>query len=76
MGSPISCLVAEAVMQRLEEVAIPLIEPNLWMRYVDDTFVIIKRSIVEEAHAILNNVFKEISVTIKLEHGCLSLIHI
>ena len=68
MGSPISCLVAEAVMQRLEEVAIPLIEPNLWMRYVDDTFVIIKRSIVEEAHAILNNVFKGINFTIELEH--------
>ena len=49
MGSPISGLLAEVVMQHLERNVLHLIEPKLWMRYVDDTLVIIKKSKVEMA---------------------------
>lgn len=63
MGSPISGLVAEAVMQRLELIALPLMNPKLWVRYVDDTFVIIKRTELEDAHRLLNCVFTGIRFT-------------
>ena len=63
MGSPISGLIAEAVMQRLENTVLPLLEIKLWVRYVDDTFVILKRSKLEETHHTLNNVFAGIEFT-------------
>ncbi|VDN45324.1 unnamed protein product, partial [Dibothriocephalus latus] len=44
MGSPISSLIAELVLQELEKVAFDQFEPAFWCRYVDDTFVIIERS--------------------------------
>nr|VZI09145.1 unnamed protein product [Spirometra erinaceieuropaei] len=44
MGSPISSLVAELVVQEPEKVAFDHYEPAFWRRYVDDTFVIIERS--------------------------------
>eukprot|EP00061_Rhincodon_typus_P000438 g11705.t1 len=50
MGSPIYGLIAEAVMQRLERTALPQIQPKMWIRYVDDTFVIIKWTKLEETH--------------------------
>eukprot|EP00061_Rhincodon_typus_P000386 g11537.t1 len=63
MGSPISRLLAEAVMQRLERTALPLIQPKLWIRYVDDTFVIIKRTKLKETHKLINNTFTGIEFT-------------
>eukprot|EP00061_Rhincodon_typus_P002262 g17022.t1 len=50
MESPISGLIAKAVMQRLERTAIPLIQPKLRIRYMDDTFVIIKQTKLKETH--------------------------
>ncbi len=41
MGSPISGLIAEAVLQRLEAIVSQTFTPKLWKRYADDTFVII-----------------------------------
>ncbi|XP_072414136.1 uncharacterized protein [Chiloscyllium punctatum] len=54
MGSPISGLIAEAVMQRLEQTVLPQIQPKLWVSYVDDTFVIIKNTEIENTHQIIN----------------------
>ena len=43
MGSPISGLIAELIMKALEDATlIDEHRPKLWLRYVDDTFVIIK----------------------------------
>ncbi len=42
-GTPISGVIAEAVLQRLEKEALEEYRPKMWLRYVDDTFVIIKR---------------------------------
>ncbi|VDP70927.1 unnamed protein product [Echinostoma caproni] len=50
MGSPISGFIAEAVMQKLEKEVLPRIIPKLWLRYVDDTFVILKKSELERTH--------------------------
>ncbi|VDP90819.1 unnamed protein product [Echinostoma caproni] len=44
MESPISGFIAEAVMQKLEKKVLPRIIPKLWLRYVNDTFVILKKS--------------------------------
>ncbi|KER31053.1 hypothetical protein T265_02616 [Opisthorchis viverrini] len=69
MGSPISGFIAEAVMQRLEHAVLPIINPKLWIRYVDDTFVIMKRDSVHEAHELLNTTFEDIKFTIELERN-------
>eukprot|EP00061_Rhincodon_typus_P002851 g18659.t1 len=55
MGSPISGLIAEEAMQRLESIALPQNQPQLWIRYVDDAFAIIKRIRLEEKHQLINN---------------------
>ena len=46
MGSPVSVVVAEIVMQRLEEKALAtyLDSPSFWYRYVDDTLTSLKKS--------------------------------
>ncbi|BHF62760.1 hypothetical protein SprV_0200574600 [Sparganum proliferum] len=43
MGSPISGLIAEVVLQRLESLDFQHHRPKFWARYVDDTFVVIER---------------------------------
>ena len=68
IGSPISSIIAEAVMQRLEQLAIPEIKPKIWMRYVDDTFVIIKRHEIDRTVNILNETIPNIAFTVEQEH--------
>eukprot|EP00061_Rhincodon_typus_P005149 g24323.t1 len=63
MGSPISGLIAEAVMQRFENLGPLLIQPKLWTCYMDDTFVIIKRTKPEETHELINNTLTGIRFT-------------
>jgi hypothetical protein len=67
MGSPISGFIAEVVMQKLEQLVLPTIKPKLWIRYVDDTFVIMKRNAIQEAYDKLNNTFEDIKFTMELE---------
>nr|VZI11418.1 unnamed protein product [Spirometra erinaceieuropaei] len=43
MGSPLSGLIAEAVLQRLESLVFRHHRPKFWARYVDETFVVIER---------------------------------
>eukprot|EP00061_Rhincodon_typus_P013946 g40648.t1 len=50
-------------MQRLEHTTLPLIQPKLWIRYVDDTFIITKRNKLEETHHLINNMFVGIKFT-------------
>nr|VZI05823.1 unnamed protein product [Spirometra erinaceieuropaei] len=40
MGSPISGLIAEVVLQRVENLVFSKYQPKFWTRYVDDTFVV------------------------------------
>ncbi|BHF68497.1 hypothetical protein SprV_0301153300 [Sparganum proliferum] len=67
MGSPLSGLIAEAVLQRLERLVFSSYPPNIWARYVDDTFVIIKRSDVQTFKALLNSMFPDIQFTMEEE---------
>ncbi|BHF73432.1 hypothetical protein SprV_0401651300 [Sparganum proliferum] len=68
MGSPISSLVAELVLQELEKVAFDHYEPAFWRRYVDDTFVIIERSRLADFQDLLNGIFPDIQFTREEEH--------
>ncbi|BHF83803.1 Acyl-CoA synthetase member 2 mitochondrial [Sparganum proliferum] len=63
MGSPITGLFAELILQRLEQDVVQTFEPKMWLRYVDDTFIIIKASEVEQLHQNLNSVFPDIQFT-------------
>ncbi|BHF80262.1 hypothetical protein SprV_0702338600 [Sparganum proliferum] len=56
MGSPLSGFIAEAVIQKLESLVFTTHRPKFWTRYVDDTFVIIKREMIEEFPNVLNSV--------------------
>nr|VZI25416.1 unnamed protein product [Spirometra erinaceieuropaei] len=67
MGSPISGLIAEAVLQRLESLVFRHHRPKFWARYVDDTFVVIERDQVLTFKEQLNAVFPDIQFTMEEE---------
>ena len=67
MGSCISPVVADIFMEHLENRAMSAFHtpPSLWLRYVDDTFCIIKHSVVDDFHDFLN---KTTCLTFTVEH--------
>ncbi|BHF77893.1 hypothetical protein SprV_0602100300 [Sparganum proliferum] len=67
MGSPISGFLAEITMQKLEATAYPLVNPKLWLRYVDDTFVIVKKDQLETLHNTINSTMPGIKFTLEKE---------
>nr|VZI36427.1 unnamed protein product [Spirometra erinaceieuropaei] len=67
MGSPISGFLAEVTMQKLETTALPSIKPKLWLRYVDDTFVIVKKDQLEALHNNINATIPGITFTLEKE---------
>ncbi|BHF67735.1 Acyl-CoA synthetase member 2 mitochondrial [Sparganum proliferum] len=69
MGSSISSLVAELVLQELEKVSFDHYEPAFWRRYVDVTFVIIERSRLADFQDLLNGIFTDIQFTREEEHA-------
>ena len=71
MGSPVSPIVANLCMEVIQELAIstPSVPPKVWKRYVDDSFVIIKKDAVSSFHNSLNASDPKISFTIELENN-------
>ncbi|BHF81762.1 hypothetical protein SprV_0802489600 [Sparganum proliferum] len=69
MGSPISGFIAETVLQRLESLVFQHHRPKFWVRYVDDTFVIIERDQVLTFQEHLNTVFSDIQFTMEEEEN-------
>ncbi|BHF84223.1 hypothetical protein SprV_0902737300 [Sparganum proliferum] len=69
MGSPLSGLIAEAVLQRLERLVFRSYSPKFWARYVDDTFVVIKRNDVQGFKVLLNSIFPDIQFTMEEENN-------
>ncbi|VDM06420.1 unnamed protein product, partial [Schistocephalus solidus] len=68
MGSPLSGLIAEAVMQRPERLVFSSSPPpKFWARYVDDNFVIIKLSEVQSFKTLLNSIFPDMQFTMEEE---------
>ena len=69
MGSPVSAILANLVMEYVEEKAL-LSAPNppkWWFRYVDDSHVCVKREHVDEFHSHLNSINANIKFTIEIE---------
>ena len=71
MGSSVSPIVANLCMEVIEELAISTspVPPKIWKRYVDDSFVIIKKDAVSSFHNTLNASDPKISFTIELENN-------
>lgn len=66
MGSHVSGLIADIVMQKLEGHLLPIINPTSWMWYVDNTVVTLKHNQVAIAHQLLNNTMRDIQFTMEL----------
>ena len=69
MVSPISVIVANLVMESIEnkmrkEFASP---PRIWLRYIDDTFVVSKKTEVASFHKFINNIEDSIKFTVEQE---------
>ena len=71
MGSPVSPIIANLCMEVIEELAISTysVPPKFWKRYVDDSFIIIKKDAVSSFHNTLNASDPKISFTIELENN-------
>nr|VZH96101.1 unnamed protein product [Spirometra erinaceieuropaei] len=63
MGSLVSGLVTELVLQELEKIVFIQHEPVFWRRYADETFVIVKKGMLQHFHNLLNAVFPDIKFT-------------
>ena len=71
MGSPVSPVVANLCMEIIEESAISAsaTPPKVWKRYVDDSFIIIKKNSVSTFHDTINSIDPKISFTIETENN-------
>ena len=68
MGTSISVIIANLLMENVEEGTMStfLNPPKFWRRYVDDTFVIIKKTEGNKFHNHINNI--EVSTKFTIEH--------
>ena len=73
MGSPVSPVVANLCMEiqflKNRYIAASTTPPKVWKRYVDDSFVIIKKHFVSKFHDTLNAVDPKISFTLETENN-------
>jgi len=62
MGSSLSPVIANIVMEHIEQQAIATFPHDvpLWRRYVDDTFVIMNKNHIELFHSHLNSIDQNI----------------
>ena len=69
MGSPVSALLANMVMEFVEERALSTfaLPPKWWFRYVDDSHTCLKRDQVEDFKNHLNSVNNHIQFTFEVE---------
>ncbi len=65
VGCPISGLIAEAVLQRLERMLFAVISPKSSKRYFEDKFVIIKEDILSTFHKLLSTALSGITFTME-----------
>ena len=71
MGSPVSVVVAEIVMQHVEECAPATCRQTipLWLRYVDDTFTAVHTDEIDDFHDHLNEQNANIQFTKEIEEN-------
>ena len=71
MGSPVSPVVANICMEKMEEMAIKTtpVPPKTWKCFVDDSFSIIKKNAVATFHNTLNSIDPSIQFTLEHENN-------
>ena len=71
MGSPVSVIVAEIVMQHVEESALATCRQMipLWLRYVDDTFTAVHKDEIDDFHDHPNEQKADIQFTKEIEEN-------
>ena len=71
MGSPVSVVVAEIVMQNIEESALSTCRQTipLWLRYVDDTFTAVRHDEIDAFHHHLNEQNTDIKIKFHSSEG-------
>ena len=71
MGSPVSVVVAEIVMQNIEEQALSTYTKTLplWLSYVDDTFTAVHKDEMDTFHGHLNRQNAHIQFTKEMEEN-------
>ena len=71
VGSPVSVVVAEIVMQNIEERALATYKRTLplWLRYVDDTFTALHKDEIDDFHEHLNGQNADIQFTKEVEEN-------
>ena len=69
MGSPIFVIVANLVMKSIENKMLKNFAspPCIWLRYIDDTFVVLKKTEVGSFHKFINNIEDSIKFTVEQE---------
>ena len=71
MGSPVSVVVAEIVMQSIKEQALATYKQTvpLWLRYIDDTFTAVRKDEIDTFHKHLNRQNADIQFTREVEEN-------
>ena len=71
MGSPVSVVVAESVMQSIQEEALAtyMWSMPLWLRYVDDTFPALHKDEIDDFHEHLNRQNADMQFTKEIEEN-------
>ena len=71
MGSPVSIVVAEIVMQNIEEQALSTYTKTLplWLRYVDDTFTAVHKDEIDTFHKHVKRQNPHIQFTKEIEEN-------
>lgn len=71
MGSPISVVIAELVMQNIEAKIFQndAFDILLWRRYVDDCFVIVRNDQIDPLLSFINSINDNIKFTCELEQN-------
>ena len=69
MGSSVSAVIAKMVVEDLEECTILSlrVQPRVWFRNVDDTFVICPTDTVDSIHKAISKTFSSINFTLEDE---------
>nr|VZI49043.1 unnamed protein product [Spirometra erinaceieuropaei] len=63
MDSLVFGLVVEPILHEFEKIAFIKHEPVFWRRYVDDTFVIVKKDMLQHFHSLLHAALPDIKFT-------------
>ena len=69
MGSPLSPIIANMVMEDLEQRALTIFPnpPSIWVRYVDAVYTIMETEHIESFHQYLNTINSSIQFTKEIE---------